>query len=95
VFLAPNIPVFYCLLAKRSPSWWLFFFWDATLDEDEALLAELEASGVRWALVFESPRGEQERRFSATHPRTWSALQRWRRVRAPGLPGDFVLLRKE
>ncbi len=93
VFLAPNIPAFYCVLGKRSPSWWLFFFWRASPAEEDALLAELAA--VDWALVFESPRDVQDRRFSDTHVRVWQHLQTdWRRVPAQGLPPDFVLFRR-
>ncbi|NOT28977.1 MAG: hypothetical protein HOP15_00855 [Planctomycetes bacterium] len=95
VFLAPNIPSFYCVLGKRSPSWWLFFFWEATPEEEQALLQELGEPRVDWALVFESPRDVQDRRFSDTHPLVWQHFEtQWRRVPAPGLPPDFVLFRR-
>lgn len=93
VFLAPNLAAFYCVLGKRSPSWWLFFFWDATPAEEQVLQTELD--GVDWALVMESTREEQERRFSDSHPLVWRWFQReWSRVNAPGLPPDFVLFRR-
>ncbi len=95
VFLAPNIPAFYCLLGKRSPSWWLFFFWDATPEEQSALIAELAQAGTNWALVLESPRDVQDRRFSETHPLVWQHFEtRWRRVPVAGLSPDFVLFRR-
>jgi len=95
VFLAPNIPAFYCVLGKRSPSWWLFLFWEATEEEQTELIAELQAAHVNWALVFESARDVQTRRFSESHPLVWQHLQSdWHRVNAPGLPADFVLFRR-
>lgn len=93
VFLAPNLAAFYCVLGKRSPSWWLFFFWDATPAEEQELLDEL--AGVDWALIMEPAREDQERRFSDSHPIVWRQFQRqWSRIAAPGLPPDFVLFRR-
>ena len=95
VFLAPGLPALYCVLGKRSPSWWVFLFWDATQAEQEALIRELREGGVEWALVAVAARAGLGGRFHETHPLVWQHLEtEWRRVNASGLPPEHVLFRR-
>jgi hypothetical protein len=75
VFIAPGRPALYSVLAKVAPTWWIYFFWTATDEEQRALIDELATKGVNWVLVVDrSIDGVEERRFASTHPLVWQHL---------------------
>jgi hypothetical protein len=76
LFIAPSRPALYAILGKPSPTWWIFFFWDATPEEQRALIAELAGKGVNWVLILDRGIDDlEERRFQNTHPLVWQHLQ--------------------
>jgi hypothetical protein len=94
LFLAPNMPALYCVLAKRAPVWWIDFYFPMTEGEQRALVDTLGERRVRWALIG-SPPGGRAKSFQKTHPLVWQHFERdWRRVPAAGLPADLVLFRR-
>jgi hypothetical protein len=75
VFIAPGRPALYSVLGKVAPTWWIYFFWMATDEEQRALIDELDTRGVDWVLVVDrSIDGIEERRFASTHPLVWQHL---------------------
>jgi len=96
LFLAPNMPALYCAFGKSSPSWWIYYFFPASPDEQAQLIAALATQHVDWALIGDPPPGASvEKSFRTTHPEVWAHFERdWRRVSAPLLPGDLALFRR-
>lgn len=78
LFVAPMRPMLYPVLAKRSPTWWLCFFWRADEREQRRTIEELEQHGVQWALIFTSARldDRDELLFENSNPLVWRYLMR-------------------
>ncbi len=96
LFIAPNRPTLYSVLGKVSPTWWIYFFWPATDEEQRELIERLNARGVDWALIFDRPIDEREElRFRNTHPIVWAFLMtRFEPVGGLDLPEENYLLRR-
>ncbi len=96
LFIAPNRPTLYPVLDKVSPTWWIYFFWPASDDEQRELIERLNDRGVDWALIFDRPIDEREElRFRNTHPLVWAFLMtRFEPVGGLDLPEENYLLHR-
>jgi hypothetical protein len=75
VLIAPYMPTLYPILGRESPLWDLGFFVSATVERQQAMIQELTAKNVNWAIISDAPLGRREdRRFSATHELVWQYL---------------------
>ena len=86
----------YPFLGRRAPVWEIYPIWPGLGGRDERMLRELQANGVRWALIGAyGMQGGEELTLAETHPKTWSYLmQEFERVPSGELPRRFLLLHK-
>ncbi len=97
LFLAPAQPGLYPVLAKTSPTWWIYFFWPAEAGEQRRTIDELEQSGVRWALLFTDSRldNRADLAFRNSNPEVWQHLARhFEPVQDARLPPGHLFLRR-
>jgi hypothetical protein len=97
LFIAPARPTLYPVLGKKSPVWWLYFFWPASAEEEAETIRRLDATPVNWALIVEHAVEERaERGFRSTHPRVWQHLaDAFRPVPDERLPPGHHLFRRK
>ncbi len=75
LLIAPFTPTLYPILGHESPLWDLVYFFPATAQQQEAMIHELAAKNVNWAIISDTPLDKREdRRFSATHELVWQYL---------------------
>jgi hypothetical protein len=75
VLIAPFTPTLYPILGHESPLWDLGYFFPATARRQEAMIHELAAKNVNWAIISDTPLDKREDlRFSATHELVWQYL---------------------
>jgi len=96
IFIAPNRPSLYCVLGKSAPTWWIYYFWKLSPEEQEGTIARLEERGVDWALIVDSPVEEREDLlFRSMNELVWAHFQSaWERVPTPELPEDHLLFHR-
>jgi hypothetical protein len=96
IFVGPTMPTYYPVLGRRSPSWWIYFLWPAEEGQEEALIEDLRAAGVDWALIVMKPFGKDPAyNFDRTYPEVWRHLAReWQLVQDEGLPQRYLLFRR-
>lgn len=99
MFIAPTMPMWYPLLEKRTPVWWIYFLWPAPEEEQRALIDELKREGVNWALVIQKSLNDRaEYDFANTYPLVWRHFTRekgaWERVQHEYLPNAYRLFRR-
>jgi hypothetical protein len=96
VFFAPNLPALYPFTGRRSPTRPIYFIHPASAEEDRALLAELEAAGVRWAMIRDyALDGRDDLRFARAHATVAAyLLERFSLVGIAGLPPDVIVLER-
>ena len=97
LFIAPTTPGLYPVLAKPSPTWWIYFFWPAEEEQQRKTIDELERRRVGWALVFTDSKldGRADLLFENSNPLVWQYLQRaFEPVFEPRLPPNNLLLRR-
>jgi hypothetical protein len=75
MLIAPFMPTLYPILGHESPLWNLAYLFPATAQRQEAMIQELTAKNVNWAIISDAPRDKREDlRFSATHKLVWQYL---------------------
>lgn len=96
LFIAPYMPTLYPVLGKTSPTWGLYFLWEADADEEDEILRSLEQKRVAWALIADAALdGRQELRFRNSHRRVWKYLNReFDLVQVPAIPRRHSLFRR-
>jgi len=96
LFIAPTMPMWYPILGKRSPTWWIYFLWPATEEEQRETIDRLEQRGVRWALIIDRPLNDvEEYGFERTNPLVLEHLAReWEPVPDSDLPKSYHLFRR-
>jgi hypothetical protein len=96
LFVAPTMPMYYPILGKRSPVWWIYFLWPATEEEQETTIRTLRDEDVDWALIIDKPfNGMAEYNFDATNPLVWGHLQdEWTEMSHPLLQPAYHLFRR-
>ena len=68
VLIAPFTPALYPILERESPLWDLAFYFPATAQRQQAMVRQLEAKNVTWAIISEMlPDKRADLRFSVTH----------------------------
>ena len=96
LFVAPVLPGLYPTLGRHSPALDTYPIFPATEEGQTRILADLEAAGVRCALLVDCALdGREELRYRNTHPRVWQFVEReFESVAVPGLPeGHQIYLR--
>jgi hypothetical protein len=75
ILIASYMPTLYPILNRESPLWDLGFFVSATVERQQAMIQELTAKDVNWALISDAPLDKREDLlFSATHKLVWQYL---------------------
>jgi hypothetical protein len=75
ILIALFTPTLYPILGHESPLWDLGYFFPATARRQEAMIHELAAKNVNWAIISDTPLDKREDlRFSATHELVWQYL---------------------
>jgi hypothetical protein len=96
LFVAPVMPGLYPTLGRRSPVYNTYPVYPETEEGEARVIADLEAAGVRCALLVDlALDGREELRYRNTHPRVWQFLEtELDPVTVPGLPeGQQMYLR--
>ena len=96
VLFLPNLAGLYPATGRTSPIRQLYCIFPATLQEQSALVSELEAAHVQWVMLRDyALDGRKELRFRETNPLVFAHLSRYF---APypmaSLPTDTVVLRR-
>ena len=97
LFVAPVLPGLYPTLGRRSPVYNTYPVYPETDEGQSRVIAELEAAGVRCALLVDfALDGREELRYRNTHPRVWQFHEtEFDPVPVPGLPeGQQMYLRR-
>lgn len=82
----PLLVAVYPLMGLRSPVYDTFCVYPAGDEDQDRMLQEIEASGVRLAVILDTDLdGREDLRFSQTHPRIWAHLNT-HFDRLPGVP---------
>jgi hypothetical protein len=97
VLIAPLTPGLYPILNHESPLWDLAYYFPATMQRQEAMIHELTAKNVNWAIVWDTTLDEREDlRFSATHDLVWHYLvQNFEPVKTTCLPKSWRILHRK
>ena len=97
VLIAPFTPTLYPILGYESPLWDLGYFFPATTQRQEAMIHELAAKNVNWAIISDTPLDKREDlRFSATHELVWQYLtEDFEPVTDSCLPKEMKILRRK
>jgi hypothetical protein len=75
VLIAPFTPTLYPILRHESPLWDLAYYFPATAQRQKAMIHELAAKNVNWAIISDTtPDKREDLRFSATHKLVWQYL---------------------
>jgi hypothetical protein len=89
LFVAPYSPALYPILDRKPPTYDTFLLFPETVDNQHAIIAELETQRVNWALINTSILDDREGElgFANTHPLVWRYLQtEFEIVELAGLP---------
>ena len=75
ILVAPYLPGLYATLGKSSPLWEIYFLLPRPLEEQQAMVQDLERKQVNWALVCNHYVDDRpELQFSNTHGLVWNYL---------------------
>ena len=75
VLIVPFTPTLYPILKHESPLWDLAYYFPATPQRQNAMIQQLTAKNVNWAIISDSlPDKREDLRFSATHKSVWQYL---------------------
>ena len=97
VLIAPFTPTLYPILGYESPLWDLGYFFPATTQRQEAMIHELAAKNVNWAIISDTPLDKREDlRFSATHELVWQYLmENFEPIESVCLPKEMKILHRK
>ncbi len=77
VLIAPYMPALYPITNRESPLWEIGLFFPATTGRQRAMIQDLNARNVNWAIISDAPLGKREdRRFSLSHSLVWQYLMK-------------------
>ncbi len=96
LFIAPTRPMFYPLLGKRSPTWWIYFLWPASDAEQDETIRRLEERDVRFVLLNLKPfEDDPAYSFEETNPKVvrW-VEERFEPVVEPRVPPEYAFYRR-
>jgi hypothetical protein len=97
VLIASFTPTLYPILGHQSPLWDLGYFFPATAQQQEAMIHELTAKNVNWAIISDTPLDKREDlRFSATHELVWQYLmENFEPIDSVCLPKSMKILHRK
>jgi hypothetical protein len=97
VLIAPFTPTLYPILSHESPLWDLAYYFPATAQRQEAMIHELAAKNVNWAIISDTPLDKREDlRFSATHELVWQYLmENFEPIESPCLAKSMKILHRK
>lgn len=96
ILAAPYLPGFYATLRKRSPLWEIYFLLPRPLEEQQAMVQELESKQVNWALVCSHYVDDRpELQFSNTHGLLWNYLVANFETLSPNVDRNCSLMRRQ
>ena len=96
ILFLPNLPMLYPFTGRLSPTWQIYFIFPATLEEDRAIVQEIDRGGVQWVMMQDYPLDDHdELRFRNTNPQVFEYLrQNFQPVPMKTLPRDMILLHR-
>jgi len=95
LYIGPSRPMLYQVLGRRSPSWWISFFWQMSDEEQRRIIEELEERSVNWALIIDMPIDRREDlRFANATPLLWNYFRQSFQEVPVSLPGTNRLYRR-
>lgn len=75
ILVAPYLPGLYVILGRQSPVWEIYFLLPRALEQEEAMVHDLDSKHVEWALVCNYYMDDRpELQFGSTHGRLWNYL---------------------
>jgi hypothetical protein len=97
VLIAPFEPMLYPILSHESPLWDLAYYFPATTQRQEAMIHELAAKNVNWAIISDTLLDKREDlRFSATHKLVWQYLmENFEPIESACLPKSMKILHRK
>jgi hypothetical protein len=96
LFAAPTRPMFYPLLGKRSPTWWIYFLWPASEAQQAATIRDLERHDVRFVLLnLKDFEDNPAYAFQQTNPRVMRWIEeRYEAVSDARVPPGYAFYRR-
>lgn len=93
IFIAPTWPALYVVLGRRSPTYEIGLYLPGLPEAQAEMIARLEASGTRWAVLGDVARdGREDLHLHNTHELLWAYLMKhFEPVPFEGLPPDYAL----
>lgn len=97
LLIVPFMPALYPILNHESPLWDLVHYFPATTQQQEAMIHELTAKNVKWAIVWDiTLDGREDLRFSVTHDLVWHYLvQNFEPAKTTCLPKRWRILHRK
>ena len=97
VIITPYLPTLYPILRHQSPIWDLCIYFPATAQRQQAMIHDLAAKHVNWALISDTPLDNREDlRFSATHKLVWQYLkENFEPIESACLPKSMKILHRK
>jgi hypothetical protein len=97
VLIAPFTPTLYPILSRESPLWDIAYYFPATAQRQEAMIHELPAKNVNWAIISDTLLDKREDLlFSATHKLVWQYLtENFEPVESACLPKWMKILHRK
>jgi hypothetical protein len=97
VIIPPYLPMLYPILRHESPIWDLCIYFPATAQRQQAMIHDLAAKNVNWAIISDTPLDKREDlRFSATHKLVWQYLmENFEPVESACLPKSMKILHRK
>ena len=97
MFIAPTRTTLYPLFEKSTPVWWIYFLFQGTSAEQDAVIERLASGQVRWALIDEKSFSKDDRfDFKNTYPRVWAHFESdWMSVKDTLIPPGYFLFRRK
>ena len=97
VIITPYLPMLYPILRHKSPIWDLGFYFPATAQRQQAMIHDLAAKNVNWAIISDTPLDKREDlRFSATHKLVWQYLmENFEPIESVCLPKEMKILHRK
>lgn len=96
IFFVPNLPGLYPFTGRLSPTKQIYFIFPASPEEDQALVAELEAARVQWVMMHDyALDGREVLRFRNAYPIVFEFFhQNFEMVKIDTLPRDMIVLHR-
>ncbi len=97
VLIAPFTPTLYPILNRESPLWDLAYYFPSTTQRQEAMIRQLTAKNVNWAIISNTaPDKREDLLFAATHELVWEYLmENFETIESGCLPTSMKILHRK